>query len=299
MWMCWVFVCRACVDKYTRTKSSINIYNNCEDEETKRKRNIKQEFHLKFQDEMKWEIFFQLYIYLRVFRRRIEKRVRFVHVLDEVSGSQMRVKETMEFNDLSCDTQFHAIAAHEANERPCIMYTKLIWMDLPLYFAFLLFISFISVLSLFFRLLLIHSHSLLVFFLLLRFRPLTRLQQVAKNSDLAGVGPNAIYTQHTRKSLEMGRKWSGLFVSVTFFLSNASQENSQNYYTFFIWFAETANTLFSSIFAYIFAFWWTIVLGRCGANMYTNASRRNGLNRFAYFSNRWNTHSILFNLMHA
>lgn len=227
--MCWVFVCRACVDKYTRTKSSINIYNNCEDEETKRKRNIKQEFHLKFQDEMKWEIFFQLYIYLRVFRRRIEKRVRFVHVLDEVSGSQMRVKETMEFNDLSCDTQFHAIAAHEANERPCIMYTKLIWMDLPLYFAFLLFISFISVLSLFFRLLLIHSHSLLVFFLLLRFRPLTRLQQVAKNSDLAGVGPNAIYTQHTRKSLEMGRKWSGLFVSVTFFLSNASQENSRNY----------------------------------------------------------------------
>lgn len=56
----WVGVSE-CVHAMTNIhapNNTINIYNKWEDAEAKRKRNIKQEFHLKFQDEMKWETVF-------------------------------------------------------------------------------------------------------------------------------------------------------------------------------------------------------------------------------------------------
>lgn len=172
-------------------------------------------------------------------------------------------------------------------------------------FAFIYFIRFVSSFAL--QLLLIHSQfafsfwRYLVFFSLFSSRPIPRLLVASSSAfrwqnfnkwRMIPIGCAAKQNILARKRLEMGRKWSGLF----FFFRHCScqmrhREICKYTYVFHSVRPNDKHFVFVNFFAFAFPSKGdTLLLNKVG--------RRNGLNWFAYFSGRWSTHSISFNLMH-
>lgn len=128
------------------------------------------------------------------------------------------------------------------------------------------------------------------------FRPLTKLQQVAKNSGIGYIGWNAIYTQKIRNGSKV--KWVICFSDV--FLVKRFTGKFQNYtYNINISFGSQQTLCFCQISHTYLRFSRVEEWRRRKGKHVCECEPTNGLNWFAYFSERWNTHSILFNLMHA